>query len=282
MITAIVLGHHHIVAEVIHPTVDIIAAVVILLQAVDTALIVMMVDIAVVRPCVIITMMNHGTMVVIGPLLVVELADRLRMITKLLEEDMAILMALLLRAVIQRSHIRRTGIPVAELGDPHREAMNTIRLGVIGDFLHPDFFDTRFFASTANILWGCDWLMMIEKKKKTAKLPILDLSTILPNLTEFFVIHFDAVMVRGRCWIDFVTKGRCWVGGEERGHTHVDLSHRCLMCLLFLLSRLGLTMVAKIVAKGERLGDCIAEKNQRRRFFSSMRLGLFQWSLSEN
>lgn len=116
---------------------DIIAAVVTLLQAVDTALIVTMVDIAVVRPFVNITMMTE-TMVVIGPLLVVGLADRIRMITNLLGEDMAILMDLLLRAVTQKSHIRRTGILVAGLGDHLREAMITIS-DVIGDFLLLNF-----------------------------------------------------------------------------------------------------------------------------------------------
>lgn len=112
---------------------DIIAAAVTLLQAGDTALIVTMVDIVVVRPCGIITMTNPGTMVDIGPLPVVELADLSRMITNLVEEDMPILMVLPLHAVIRMNRIRRTDILVAGLEDLLREAMNT-SLGVIGEF----------------------------------------------------------------------------------------------------------------------------------------------------
>ena len=111
---------------------DIIAAAVTLLQAVDTALIVTMVDTVVVRPCGIITTMNPGTMVDIGPLLVVELADLLRMIINLAEEHIATLMDLSLHAVIRMNRMRRTDI-VAGLGDLPREAMNT-SLGVIGEF----------------------------------------------------------------------------------------------------------------------------------------------------
>ena len=156
-ITVIGLGRHLIVAGVIHPTVDTTAAVVTLLQAVDTALIVTMVDTVVVRPFEIITM-KIGTMVVIGPLLAAEVADRPPMIINLLEEeDMAILTALLLRAVIRRTHIRRTGILAAGLGDLLRGAMDTNRLGVTGDFLLLMFCDSRIVAvvnSAANISGG--------------------------------------------------------------------------------------------------------------------------------
>jgi hypothetical protein len=136
-IIVIVLGRHHIVAGVILQTVATIAAVGTRLRAGDIALVMMMGGTAVVRrPRVIITMMIHGITVVIGPLLVVARVDR-RSMTRihLLAAVMKILMALLRRAAIPRIHIRRMGILVVGSGEALlREAMNTIRLGVIGDF----------------------------------------------------------------------------------------------------------------------------------------------------
>lgn len=134
--TAIVLGRHRIVAEGTLQTAATIAAVATRLQAVATAHIVTMVDIAVApRSRVTITMANHGIMVVIGPLFAVEPARLSKNLIHLLEAVMTISMALRIRAAIRTSHIQRTGILlVAGLGEPRPEAMITIRLGAIGDF----------------------------------------------------------------------------------------------------------------------------------------------------
>lgn len=155
--------------EVIHPTVATIVAAVTLLQVVVIALIVMMVDIAVVlRLCAIIIMTNPATMVVIGLHLVVELADHLWMNRTRLLGDMTILMVLLLHVVIQMIPMRQTGILVAGLGDLLREAMNTIRLGVTGDFLLLNLIRVVPALIRVALFWGFDWLMMIEQTRKTS------------------------------------------------------------------------------------------------------------------